>query len=376
VTPMSSNNSLVKCILELKNMPKCDEAKLSLEKLTKVTHQIMTKRKWKISTLKEFYPSNKSLLGLNVNRGATVMIRLRDSNDKNIFLPWESILGTMIHELTHNSISAHSAEFYKLMDELWTEVEKGGSGSVWTVLGKHAQTSTYSFDGEYRKLGHNSASSKTSQQNLKQLISNAAIRRNSSTSNSSGGHRLGGGNDSDVKNIRILAGLAAERRFKDDIACQNNLYVENGSHQDNTSSSSSSSSSIWVCEICLERNNSMKECNFCGESKSKNLKTTFDQEVCHSCTSQSSKSSSSINMESYKVVDLTSSEDSSHISKVFDTKESHVNKKIKTSMQNLTIKSDIEEVEVACPLCTFVNLVEVKAIGMLNSCKMCDSFLI
>jgi hypothetical protein len=49
--------------------------------------------------LSEFSPHNPGLLGLNVNRGAEVKIRLRPARDDNSFYDWNHILGTMLHEV-------------------------------------------------------------------------------------------------------------------------------------------------------------------------------------------------------------------------------------------------------------------------------------
>lgn len=78
-------------------------------------------------------PANPALLGLNVNRGQEVKIRLRPHNRDSEFYPWEHTLGTMLHELTHNEVGPHNANFYKLLDEITKECEdlmaKGISGS-------------------------------------------------------------------------------------------------------------------------------------------------------------------------------------------------------------------------------------------------------
>jgi hypothetical protein len=58
------------------------------------------------------------LLGLNVNRGAEVKLRLRPDGRDNEFMPYEEVLDTMLHELAHNARSPHDAQFYKLWDEL------------------------------------------------------------------------------------------------------------------------------------------------------------------------------------------------------------------------------------------------------------------
>ena len=63
--------------------------------------------------------------GLNINGGggktSQIKIRLRPHGSDNVFLPYESLLGTMLHELVHNVRGPHDAFFYKLLDEI-TEV--------------------------------------------------------------------------------------------------------------------------------------------------------------------------------------------------------------------------------------------------------------
>ena len=71
---------------------------------------------------------------MNVNRGACILLRLRSPENANVFLQWHDILGTAIHELTHMEISEHSAEFYTMLDALYTEVEKDeDSGAIESV---------------------------------------------------------------------------------------------------------------------------------------------------------------------------------------------------------------------------------------------------
>ena len=54
----------------LKNKKNKDEALLLLKKVANQVQPIMYKYKWTVKLLEEFYPSNISLLGLNVNRGS------------------------------------------------------------------------------------------------------------------------------------------------------------------------------------------------------------------------------------------------------------------------------------------------------------------
>jgi DNA-dependent metalloprotease WSS1 len=75
--------------------------------------------------------------GLNVNgcRGKTreIRIRLRPHHTPNSFLPYEDVLGTMLHEITHNVRGPHDAQFYSILDEVTRECEelmaKGVSGT-------------------------------------------------------------------------------------------------------------------------------------------------------------------------------------------------------------------------------------------------------
>ena len=100
--------------------------------------------------LQEFYPQNDGLLGLNINRGAAIKIRLRQTHDQTSFFSYEDhILGTMVHELTHMVESSHSSRFYKLMDELHDEVDKDMAG-----MSSYAGTSFVPFQGKGTRLGN------------------------------------------------------------------------------------------------------------------------------------------------------------------------------------------------------------------------------
>jgi len=160
---MNSNLYKIHATKELTTMPNPALAKDLLERLIATTAKVVLNRKWSVKILKEFYPKNSSLLGLNVNAGSSIMIRLREAKDMQVFLPWNSILGTMIHELIHNEIGEHSAEFYTLMDKVYDEVEacmmSSSSSSSFQLynnkdLGNHNDINSskiYTFDGKYFK---------------------------------------------------------------------------------------------------------------------------------------------------------------------------------------------------------------------------------
>lgn len=63
-------------------------------------------------------PKNPALLGVNVGRGIHVKLRLRRANRDDEFIPFDQVLDTMLHELSHNAHGPHNATFYKLWDEL------------------------------------------------------------------------------------------------------------------------------------------------------------------------------------------------------------------------------------------------------------------
>lgn len=57
-------------------------------------------------------------MGLNIDGGAEIKIRLRRPEKQWDFFPDEEIIDTMLHELCHNKHGPHNADFYKLLDEL------------------------------------------------------------------------------------------------------------------------------------------------------------------------------------------------------------------------------------------------------------------
>ncbi len=180
--------------------------------------------------LREFYPHNSSLLGMNVNFGTSVMIRLRKPGNHKLFLPWYDLVGTLCHELTHNKISEHNDKFFALMNEVYDEMEKlpqygeiydemmsaTGHSKGYQVYNRNnsnssSAVSTESFSGSGHKLGTAGSSSIISNGviiknavnekgnlSLKEKMAQAALARaglqnNSSSSSSSysGGHKLG-----------------------------------------------------------------------------------------------------------------------------------------------------------------------------------------
>jgi hypothetical protein len=279
--------------VELSGMPNPALAKDLLERLRLATKVVVAKRKWRVPVLKEFYPKNGGLLGLNVNGGQSIMIRLREARDQFTFLPWHSLLGTLVHELTHNEIGAHSAEFYKMMETVYDEVEasSGSTGSLWGP--KVPQAPKYNFDGPSARLGGGQLARKvgTSKEDVRKLAAEAALRRIEGGGNNAGGHILGGSEITATKSRKQLFLEAEERRRQDQDGCsvvkapKGNVNApvaqDTGSdvRKDVPSSSSSNSNSKgraalavddkvesqWLCQVCMEQNTSAASvCAWCG----------------------------------------------------------------------------------------------------------------
>ncbi|KAI9218049.1 WLM domain-containing protein [Blastocladiella britannica] len=119
---MSAANELIGEISALKRRPRHDDALAMLQRAATIVHPLMKARGWRIGVLREFFPTDPCLLGLNINRGMEVRVRLRPDNAPDSFLDPDDILGTLLHELAHNRISPHNAKFHALVDELKDEV--------------------------------------------------------------------------------------------------------------------------------------------------------------------------------------------------------------------------------------------------------------
>lgn len=121
-------NGSIKKVTVLKK-PNHEQAMNMLMRCVKITVNLMKKRNWVVSSMNEFIPKENNLLGLNINR-SKIMIRLRPPGNEESFYPFEHVLGTVLHELVHMSISPHNAAFDALLETLWTEVEAEDGGRM------------------------------------------------------------------------------------------------------------------------------------------------------------------------------------------------------------------------------------------------------
>ncbi|KAJ2358184.1 hypothetical protein GGF43_000988 [Coemansia sp. RSA 2618] len=117
-------NDRIGSIHVLKRQPDSAHALQLLQRVAAQVRPIMQTRSWRVPVLREFYPRTPNLLGLNVNRGSEIRIRLRSAHNATQFLRYEDLVGTMLHELVHIERAPHDHVFYALLDVLKLETEK------------------------------------------------------------------------------------------------------------------------------------------------------------------------------------------------------------------------------------------------------------
>ncbi|OZJ03788.1 hypothetical protein BZG36_03008 [Bifiguratus adelaidae] len=211
-----SPNELIGSLKPLKTKQRRDDALKLLQRMAANVKPIMKRRGWKVERLEEFFPKNPNLLGLNVNRTTKICIRLRPHFDENAFLDYDSLLGTMLHELTHIVHGPHDAKFYALLEELNKELDellaKGITGEE--------------FGGTGRKVGGRGPTN-LSRAKIRELALQAAERRRNIVAilGEGGGRKLEG-KPIDRTSIREIAAAAAERRMRDAKWCGGEIETE------------------------------------------------------------------------------------------------------------------------------------------------------
>ncbi|KXT15920.1 hypothetical protein AC579_1439 [Pseudocercospora musae] len=159
----------------LAGLQRGDAALAILRKVASMVKPIMRKRGWRVQVLAEFLPPEQNLLGLNINRGYKICLRLRYHHTPDLFLPTEEILDTLLHELSHNVWGEHDSNFHKLWDELRDEAEtlmrKGYTGEGF--LGSGQRLGGYAHNRalpphDLRRLARESAETRKAQGTLMQ----------------------------------------------------------------------------------------------------------------------------------------------------------------------------------------------------------------
>jgi len=201
--------TFVQSFAHLKDMPKADRALPMLQRVASLVKPIMRKHGWVLPTLAEFFPDSPNLLGLNVNGGEKILLRLRPAWTPDTFLEEDGVVRTMLHELTHNVHGPHDEKFYKFLAGLEDEYDA-------------LQRSGYAGEGFFspgQRLGVG-VSHDLPPHLARVRALEAAERRRKTEALTQGGGKLGGRSSALEKlNPRELAARAAERRKRDEVVC-------------------------------------------------------------------------------------------------------------------------------------------------------------
>jgi len=205
----------VKSFTHLKDMPRADRALSMLQRVASLVKPIMRKHGWILPTLAEFFPESPNLLGLNVNGGEQILLRLRPPWSPDTFLEEDAVVRTMLHELTHNVHGPHDEKFYKFLAELEDEYD---------ALQRSGYAGEGFFTPGYRLGAGVSHDLPPYLARIRAL--EAAERRRKTESLTEGGGRLGG-RSSTLERLspRELALRAAERRKRDETACGSGSFA-------------------------------------------------------------------------------------------------------------------------------------------------------
>ncbi|KAF7307428.1 WLM domain-containing protein [Mycena indigotica] len=206
-----STDVFVQSFTHVKGPPKQEARALEmLKRVASLVKPIMRKHGWVLPTLSEFFPAQSNLLGLNVNGGQKILLRLRPSHAPDTFLEEADVVQTMLHELTHNVHGPHDEKFYKFLSGLQEEYDA-------------LQRSGYAGEGFYSKgnrLGTNISHNLPPHLARSKAIEAAEKRKQTAQVLGGGGRRLGTGR-LNVANMspRELAARAAELRARDEKEC-------------------------------------------------------------------------------------------------------------------------------------------------------------
>ncbi|KAF2224041.1 WLM domain-containing protein [Elsinoe ampelina] len=198
---LNEADSLIKAYEHLTGLPDPAEALHRLRKIASLVKPIMRKRGWHVGTLTEFLPEDPRLLGLNINHGHKICVRLRFSHRPSSFMPIEQCVDTMLHELSHIVHGPHDAQFHALWDELRGEHEtllfKGYTGEGFLTKGRKLGGGRMPPDSELRRLAKQNAEKQ---------------KRSEKDKDKRGGFKLGGKRIIPGQDARKVIADAVERR--------------------------------------------------------------------------------------------------------------------------------------------------------------------
>ncbi|KAL4979420.1 WLM domain-containing protein [Aspergillus desertorum] len=181
-----------------RHRPRESEALLILRKIASLVKPIMRRRSWRVGTLCEFYPQQRNLLGLNVNGGEKICLRLRYAGDQNQFLPLEQVVDTMLHELCHIVHGPHNQQFHALWNQLRDE---------------HTELTIKGYTGEgFLSHGRRLGGANIPIDEVRRQARAAADRRRALYAGS--GQRVGGTGPARGADMRKILADAAQRRIE------------------------------------------------------------------------------------------------------------------------------------------------------------------
>ena len=213
-------------IQHIPSLPRANDASSILQRIHSEFAQIIQKRNYKVLSITEMCccsdgldhtPSNRrktkimpnNVLGYNLTHytrppSHRIHLRLRHPRTHEL-MDYESIAGTMCHELAHCVVGPHNAKFYKVMEEIEEQYALFLARGV--VLDK--QGFPVGSDNAYRLGGSN-----VSSEEARRRAAEAAEKRQGL---SSGQYVLGGGKK--LRDPKEAARIAAERRLRDSQFC-------------------------------------------------------------------------------------------------------------------------------------------------------------
>ncbi|RDW70785.1 metalloendopeptidase WSS1 [Aspergillus mulundensis] len=181
-----------------KHRPRESEALLILRKIASLVKPIMRRRSWRVGTLCEFYPHQRNLLGLNVNGGEKICLRLRHAGDQTQFMPLDQVVDTMLHELCHIVHGPHNQQFHALWNQLRDE---------------HTELAIKGYTGEgFLSHGRRLGGAKIPIDEARRQARAAAERRR--TLHAGSGQRVGGTGPARGADMRKVIADAAQRRIE------------------------------------------------------------------------------------------------------------------------------------------------------------------
>ncbi|KAG2138690.1 WLM domain-containing protein [Suillus bovinus] len=255
--------TFVKSFTHLKDRPHADRALPMLQRVATLVKPIMRKHGWVLPLLSEFFPESPNLVGLNVNGGEQILLRLRLPWAPDIFYEEDQVVRVMLHELTHNVHGPHDETFYKFLaaleDEYDALVRSGYAGEGFFSPGHRLGAGvSHDLPPDLARL---------------KALEAAEQRHRANGILGSGGSRLGGRRTTALQGMdpRELAAQAAERRKRDEIECGSGVLAQREAEraakesiEDIIDLTDDSPLEPWSCPVCtLDNEPIVLQCAVC-----------------------------------------------------------------------------------------------------------------